>query len=266
MNTQFFKIAVFKLTVCVALSATLSPLVQAMQEQQQEEQKPSVFTSPTARNQFYSEAFADSLLADNFEKAQEILTRWSKTLGFDANFIPQKKGERNQHSLLHIVAMYGNPALVRRLIQAGANPNIRDIKDRTPLHMAAEFNKDPEVITILINAGADINAKARTYKTPLHYALDTYNIPVIQTLLKNPKLDPEIIREISMLHPLSNNPEVKRMLAPYLMSVKETTLDYIVKNIDAYRDKLHLLPVELQKEIQERLLYIDLLKQQSAII
>ena len=59
------------------------------------------------------------------------------------------------------------PAIVKALLAAGANPDVRDNRVRTPLHYAAA--KDEviiEVVEALLDAGADPAAKDSEGKTP----------------------------------------------------------------------------------------------------
>ena len=49
---------------------------------------------------------------------------------------------------------------VRYYLKTGlVNPNIRDETGKTPLMVAAAFNKSPAVCAVLIKAGADVTAK-----------------------------------------------------------------------------------------------------------
>ncbi len=59
----------------------------------------------------------------------------------------------------------GYPAIIRALLKAGANPNLRDEDGSTPLHSAAEFSI-PEIVEVLLKAGADPAAKNEKGKTP----------------------------------------------------------------------------------------------------
>ena len=60
------------------------------------------------------------------------------------------------------------PAVVKALLAAGANPDVRDNRGRTPLHYAVA--KDGVILAVveaLLDAGADPAAKDSEGKTPL---------------------------------------------------------------------------------------------------
>ena len=63
-------------------------------------------------------------------------------------------------------------AMLRLLIEAGADVNVHGIHDYTPAHMAATKN-DVEALKILIEAGADLSVRTRIdeYATPLEEAI-----------------------------------------------------------------------------------------------
>src|ERR1051326_6950700 len=84
--------------------------------------------------------------------------------------IGDRKGFR---TLLHVVADWpgyfpNGPELVRLLIGAGADPNVRDPErcDETALHWAASSD-DADVAAALIDGGADLDTPGGSIGTPL---------------------------------------------------------------------------------------------------
>ena len=80
------------------------------------------------------------------------------------------------------------PDQVQEFIDLRVDVNAKDEEGWTPLHFAAESNKNPEVITTLIKAGADVNAKGEWGHTPLYLAACNEN-PEVLTLLINAGAD-----------------------------------------------------------------------------
>ena len=82
---------------------------------------------------------------------------------------------------LHKAVCYGDPSVIRELINAGGSPNARYrghsatlSSGETPLHGAASRWQDdaPSVVRLLIDAGADVDAQTEYYRfTPLHHAV-----------------------------------------------------------------------------------------------
>jgi len=75
---------------------------------------------------------------------------------------------------------------VSRCLRAGAdvNPRIKGSR-RTPLHGAAEQNKNPAVVDALLKGGANVNARIKgSRRTPLHFAAATNKTAVVGALLK----------------------------------------------------------------------------------
>ena len=67
------------------------------------------------------------------------------------------------------------------LIAQGADINIKDEYDRTPLHYHAQVN-NVEKVALLLERGADIEAQDKYKNTPLHFA--EYNAEVAQLLIE----------------------------------------------------------------------------------
>jgi len=94
-------------------------------------------------------------------------------------------GSPNKESALHIAASSNNLPMVRRLLDAGCNPNISrsDVKGTwTPLHEASLHGSN-EVIELLLDRGANIEAETATQATPLALASRHYKVAATRCLL-----------------------------------------------------------------------------------
>jgi ankyrin repeat protein len=83
----------------------------------------------------------------------------------------------------------GVTEITKMLLEAGANPNVKDVDGVTPLILAA--NDSPEVIEALIKAGADVNAADNAGWTTLMWTVSDKNKASISLLLEagaNPNL------------------------------------------------------------------------------
>ncbi len=72
---------------------------------------------------------------------------------------------------IHSAAASRNAAILRLLLDRGADPNARQDSGFVPLHSAAA-NDDRESAALLLSRGADLNAKADNGKTPADFARD----------------------------------------------------------------------------------------------
>ena len=73
---------------------------------------------------------------------------------------------------LPYMARFGSVDDVRRLLDAGADVDVRDSDGDTPLHGAAILSRF-EVVALLLEAGAEVNARRSDGITPLHYAVSS---------------------------------------------------------------------------------------------
>ena len=84
---------------------------------------------------------------------------------------------------LHLAAKHGQPALVRLLLQNGADPNRRDTLGTTALMLAAASG-NADAVTALVDAGADPNAKeAARGETALMFAAAEGRTDAVAALL-----------------------------------------------------------------------------------
>ena len=82
-------------------------------------------------------------------------------------------------------AWHGTASEVKAALAAGADPGARENSlGDTPLHRAARDNVNPAVIKALIEAGADTDAHNRRGFTPLHKAARNSNPSVITALIE----------------------------------------------------------------------------------
>ncbi len=77
-----------------------------------------------------------------------------------------------------------NFAGVRQALASGAEVNIRNRLDQTPLELAFMYPPCPDMAKMLIEAGADPNARDEHNYTPLHRAVMIGNLELVQMLLQ----------------------------------------------------------------------------------
>jgi ankyrin repeat protein len=104
-----------------------------------------------------------------------------------ALFLADKVKDVNYNSgmgtALMAAVMYGNSAIVEKLIQAKANLNLMDQGGKTALIYATFFNKN-DLANLLLKAGADRNIKDIDDRTALDYATFNKNTELIIRLQK----------------------------------------------------------------------------------
>lgn len=86
---------------------------------------------------------------------------------FDLN----TKFEIWKETLLHWTACHDSPQCAQLLLDCGANPNIKDDRDWTPLHYAAKRGFY-EIVKMLIASGADVTIVDFESKTAYDLAYD----------------------------------------------------------------------------------------------
>jgi cytohesin len=87
------------------------------------------------------------------------------------------------HTPLHLAALLGHVEIVKMLLEHGANPNTQDGSGETPLHHAAYWGR-VDVARLLLERGADPDARNGYGKTPLHYAAWRGSVDVVKLLLE----------------------------------------------------------------------------------
>ena len=85
---------------------------------------------------------------------------------------------------LHFAAFFGGGGVARRLLRAGADPNVRSRNDFAvlPIHSAVA-GRHADVVAALLEAGADPNVAQRHGYTPLHGAAEHGDRETVELLL-----------------------------------------------------------------------------------
>lgn len=102
-----------------------------------------------------------------------------------------KYWEKHPSDQLLAAALHGNLREVRKLLEKGVNPDVRDVNSDTPL-IRATGSGNARIIQELIAAGADLNMQNDEGLTPLTFALRwrTSRIaPVITLLVEGSNMD-----------------------------------------------------------------------------
>ena len=94
--------------------------------------------------------------------------------GADVNY-------NNGATPLYMAAYYGHEQIVKMLIEAGADINVKCVVGWTALQIASARG-DENIVKMLLKAGADINAKNNNEHTALRYALYNSHERIIKIL------------------------------------------------------------------------------------
>ena len=124
---------------------------------------------------------------------------------------------------LHMAAEYNaNPNVIHLLLSAGADINTRTIAGWTPLHVAAQYNANPNVINALLSAGAEVNARNEMDRTPLHVAVFADDPAAIGPLLSaGAEIDVRTRGGVTPLHLASANNQSLVMIEALLSAGAE---------------------------------------------
>jgi len=118
----------------------------------------------TKRNIKQKSGFVGALLKTENPNINAVV-REMQNIGVDIN-----KRDYRGYAPLHYAAMNGSAALVKRLLDMGANPNVQTVPfQERPLHLAANAGKI-SVVKVLLEYGANPNAKNQNGHTPFLFA------------------------------------------------------------------------------------------------
>jgi ankyrin repeat protein len=90
------------------------------------------------------------------------------------------------HPPLHRAVIDRYSSLLGWLLDRGADPNVRNARGETTLHVAAIFDRTPDrhILRTLIRRGADPNARREDGTAPLHVAAGYGDLATLEALLE----------------------------------------------------------------------------------
>ncbi len=197
-----------------------------------------------------------TLLEKNEQKARAI-ARLILDKGAQINGRIQVTGR----TPLQVAVHEKNTAVIRVLLELGADQNIQDYQGRTPLlinthelfHAQNQIPVLEEIISILLNYGADPNRQDSSGKTLLHYTRENINLT---SMLLEHGADPNIQDEKEVT-PLSHTESADRC---HLLLEAGARIDLVNPDILNICDKLRLTYIaKLNKCIEDKSL--DQIKQ-----
>lgn len=134
---------------------------------------------------------------------------------------------------LHVACLYGNKAVIEKLLALKVDVNAQSKVGATPIHCAASHG-DPEIIRLLCENGASVKTKDKKERTPVHAIMHT-----IASLVRAPKT-------MAQLKKLNNALDAITTLTKAGVSINEPDEDgdtalHFAANIDELHCLRHLL-------------------------
>jgi len=132
-----------------------------------------------------------------------------------AKINPLKEGETGP---LHMACFHGHTEVAKTLIEEGALVNTPHSEGNTALFFALKY---PAIMKLLIDAGANVNAQNGGNEKPLNIAVKIDNIEAVKLLLENKAtVNHKNLKEETVLHAVAkphyslvvHNPEIARLL------------------------------------------------------
>jgi uncharacterized protein len=137
-----------------------------------------------AAAQFQSEGYK-FLQAIRDGKNSEVVA----ALNRPGNYLVNTRDVTSGEAALHITVRRGDIQYTTFLIQKGADPNIRDGRQNTPMLVAIESGHG-EMVPLLIAGKANVNLANASGETPLIRAVQFRDLALVRTLLAA-KADPD---------------------------------------------------------------------------
>ena len=91
--------------------------------------------------------------------------------------------DSNGRTPLFLAAGFNRPEVLDFLLQQGAGLESENQIGSRPIHMAAGFNNNARALSTLLAAGADVNKANNLGSTPLHWAAGSEALPQSRLLI-----------------------------------------------------------------------------------
>ena len=168
-------------------------------------------TSPSGKR-FYGNSIQrekETLLLSLEETGEYRIRIYRGVLGTAANTADSKTYKlriTHRTPLEMAVTNFENPAVLKAMFEAGADPNVENDFGQTPLHQAARHNENQGVIQVLLSNTGSLRKKDIFGRTPVHYAALNENPAVTQVLLTNAgrPMDKDVFGRTSMHYAAKN--------------------------------------------------------------
>ena len=108
----------------------------------------------------------ESHIEDETTEADQDAINVIESNSYDLDY--QEDGEG--WTILYTACVYSRVAVIKALLDKGANPNLKTKRGSTPLGYSA-FKGDTAVCELLIKNGADVNSVENNSQTPLDQAV-----------------------------------------------------------------------------------------------
>lgn len=112
------------------------------------------------------------LCQNNLMRLQDKMLLFEELLKYKVNI---NHRSQNQMTALHWCALFGEPSLTKKLIQAGIDIELTDIAKNTALHEACKFGNS-SVLALLLEAGAKTDVHNDEHKTGRDLATEALEI------------------------------------------------------------------------------------------
>ncbi|KAJ3376336.1 hypothetical protein HDU84_000354 [Entophlyctis sp. JEL0112] len=154
----------------------------------------------TSSLKFFAQHHTPDELQAWLQGSQSAVVKWLVDHGANVN-----AENVNKATPLHIASQNGHLEVVKWLVDHGANVNAENVQKATLLHIASQ-NGHLEVVKWLVDHGANVNAENVNKWTPLHIASSNGHLEVVKWLVDHgANVNAENIQKATPLHIASEN-------------------------------------------------------------